>query len=72
MIILKCANGYVGFTITRQSEADTLTWHCVNDSSTQTTPRTPAGLQQLITTAVGHAVALQGAFQELWDIPEIF
>lgn len=71
MIIARCANGVVGFRVTVIRSTDSLTWHCLNDGSTGTQPRTDAGLIQFTQDMSAKAVALRGALQQVVDLAEV-
>jgi hypothetical protein len=72
MIVLRCANGVVLFSVTRNKVTDSLVWTCINDSSQGSSPRTNVGYEQLLRDMATKAVALRGQIQQIADLHEVF
>lgn len=71
VIIVRCQNGVVLFTVSRLKEIDSLKWFCLNDKSVGQQPRTSQGLEQLLKDMATKATNLRGSLLQIVDLPEI-
>lgn len=71
MLVVRCANGVVGFRIRWDKLNDQLVFHCLNDGSEVTSARSDAGIVQGLTDMATKAVQLRGAISWVSDIAEV-
>ena len=71
VIIARCQNGIVLFTVDVIKGTNFIEWKCLNDGSTDQQPRTAAGLEQFVRDMASKANTLRGTVQQVVDLPEI-
>lgn len=71
MIIIRCANGIALFKITRLPKTDSLQWQSLADGAVHSSPRTPTGWQDFLSTMAQKAITLNGAITHIVDLPEM-